>query len=419
MAVRTVQHFYTHSNWIELGQSGWVATSIGVKWVYAGSLGISSLATLALITMYMMSNTHFILAFVLRFIIGLAHGVLFPATVSLWSIWAVPQERGTLASIGFCGTHLGTSLTMLIGGLFCRYLYSGWMYLFFITSILGFIWFILWVALTANSPQSHKRISNHERDYICNLTGSTGKKRIMSLASLPWKNMIKSKPVIALIITHIANLFGLFFFLTNLGKISNELLRISPQNTGYVLCLGSFLTLLSSLSSGIVTDHLVRADMITLTNARRLFNSLTSFIPVLCMISFYFCDQSRQLLGIITILVYLASSGFAYGSGFVVNFSDVVPAFSGVIFGLANTFASLAGLIGNIVAGLIIKKPVIEQWRILYIMFGIVYFIGGVVFLIYGSAVPRKWATFQAVSNNTKQEQKLNNEEAIPMNETT
>ncbi|CAF4815956.1 unnamed protein product, partial [Rotaria sp. Silwood2] len=264
-----------------------------------------------------------------------------------------------------------------------------------------------------NSPYRPKR------DYICNLTGSTGKKRIMSLASLPWKNMIKSKPVIALIITHIANLFGLFFFLTNLGKISNELLRISPQNTGYVLCLGSFLTLLSSLSSGIVTDHLVRADMITLTNARRLFNSLTSFIPVLCMISFYFCDQSRQLLGIITILVYLASSGFAYGSGFVVNFSDVVPAFSGVIFGLANTFASLAGLIGNIVAGLIIKKPVIEQWRILYIMFGIVYFIGGVVFLIYGSAVPRKWATFQAVSNNTKQEQKLNNEEAIPMNETT
>jgi len=47
----------------------------------------------------------------------------------------------------------------------------------------------------------------------------------------------------------------------------------------------------------------------TLTNARKLFNSLTSFIPALCMVSFYFCDQSKQILGVITILIFLASSG--------------------------------------------------------------------------------------------------------------
>ncbi len=198
----------------------------------------------------MMSNTHFILIFILRVIIGIAHGVLFPATIALWSVWAVPQERSTLASIGFCGTHLGTSLTMLVGGVFCRYLSSGWMYLFFVSSLLGFIWFILWVSLTAASPNNHKTISDHERDYICNLTGSTGKKRSMSLASIPWKNIVTSKPLNALIITHIANLFGLFFFLTNLGKILNQLLRIPPQFTGYILSFGFFLTLCSSLSSG-------------------------------------------------------------------------------------------------------------------------------------------------------------------------
>ncbi len=198
----------------------------------------------------MMSNTHFILIFILRVIIGIAHGVLFPATIALWSVWAVPQERSTLASIGFCGTHLGTSLTMLVGGVFCRYLSSGWMYLFFVSSLLGFIWFILWVSLTAASPNNHKTISDHERDYICNLTGSTGKKRSMSLASIPWKNIVTSKPLNALIITHIANLFGLFFFLTNLGKILTELYRVPTQYTGYILAFGFFLTLVTSLSSG-------------------------------------------------------------------------------------------------------------------------------------------------------------------------
>lgn len=200
--------------------------------------------------MYFMSNTHFALLFVLRCIVGLAHGVLFPATIALWSVWAVPQERSTLASIGFCGTHLGTSLTMLLGGFLCRYFNSGWMYLFMMTSLLGFIWLILWITLTADSPTRHKTISNHERDYICTLTGNTGKKRSISLSTIPWKRLIKSRAVIALFISHICNLFGLFFFLTNLSKILTELHRVPTQYTGYILSFGFFLTLLTSLLSG-------------------------------------------------------------------------------------------------------------------------------------------------------------------------
>jgi hypothetical protein len=48
-------------------------------------------------------------------------------------------------------------------------------------------------------------------------------------------------------------------------------------------------------------------------------------------------------------------------------------------------------------------------------MFGVVYFIGGLVFLLFGSGVPRKWAKFQ--KENNKQEEKSNDEETIPMNE--
>lgn len=109
-----------------------------------------------------------------------------------------------------------------------------------------------------------------------------------------------------------------------------------------------------------------------------------------------------------------ACLGLGYGSGYVVNFADIVPAYSGVIFGIGNTFASLAGLIGNTVAGIVVKQPVLEQWRKLYIMFAIVYFIGGLSFVLFGSAVPRKWARFQVA--DTKQEVTLNEEEAIPMN---
>jgi hypothetical protein len=64
---------------------------------------------------------------------------------------------------------------------------------------------------------------------------------------------------------------------------------------------------------------------------------------------------------------------------------------------------------------MIVQKPILEQWRKLFVMFGIVYFIGGIVFLFFGSAVPRKWAKFQAV--NAEKEHKLNEEEIMPMKE--
>lgn len=114
-----------------------------------------------------------------------------------------------------------------------------------------------------------------------------------------------------------------------------------------------------------------------------------------------------------TLLLNLDVLGLGYGSGYCVNFSDIVPAYSGVIFGLANTFASSAGFTGNMVAGIIVKRPVLEEWRILFVIFGIVYFIGGAVFLAFGSAVPRTWAKFQTtVTNETD---KINEDEVVPM----
>jgi hypothetical protein len=54
--------------------------------MYTGSLGTNLLATLALATMSMISSIRFLLIDVLRFIVGLADNVVFPATAVLWSL---------------------------------------------------------------------------------------------------------------------------------------------------------------------------------------------------------------------------------------------------------------------------------------------------------------------------------------------
>ncbi len=88
----------------------------------------------------------------------------------------------------------------------------------------------------------------------------------------------------------------------------------------------------------------------------------------------------------------------AHGAGYVVNFADLAPAYSSIIFAATTTVATIGAVGSNFIAGLIIKRPILEDWRKLFILFAFVYTIGGIVFVIFGSGVPRKWA----VSNPEK-----------------
>ncbi|CAM2714683.1 unnamed protein product [Rotaria socialis] len=226
---------------LTLAPGGWISITFGARRTFAFGTLVSSIATLAMVAIYYVDEMHFILAVIFRVIVGLGHGPLFPATYTFWSMWAVPLERSTLTSIGFCSTNLGTSITMLFSGLLCRYVSSGWIYIFFLTSMLGFIWLPLWLWLVADSPQSHRTISEQERNYICERIGINSndrKTRSPSFSSLPWKKVFRSKPLIALVIAQVCNLFGLFFFYTNAGKLLTEIHRVPPQYAGYVLAVG-------------------------------------------------------------------------------------------------------------------------------------------------------------------------------------
>ena len=87
---------------------GWLAITWGPKRLVAISILLSSIATVAIPVIYFIENYQFYFALAFRVVIGFTHGPLFPATYVFWSMWAVPLERSTLTSIGFCSTNLGT-----------------------------------------------------------------------------------------------------------------------------------------------------------------------------------------------------------------------------------------------------------------------------------------------------------------------
>jgi len=92
-----------------------------------------------------------------------------------------------------------------------------------------------------------------------------------------------------------------------------------------------------------------------------------------------------------------------------------MPAYSAVVFGITTAIATFGALIANIIAGLVLKRPVLEDWRKLFILFSIIYFIGGIVYVLFGSAEPRKWATFKAAQGKNGVNDQIPEEESVLM----
>lgn len=52
----------------------------------------------------------------------------------------------------------------------------------------------------------------------------------------------------------------------------------------------------------------------------------------------------------------ISSRGCCYGGGFILTANDIAPAYSGIVFGISNTFATLSGILGPYVVGVLTQK---------------------------------------------------------------
>jgi len=73
-------------------------------------------------------------------------------------------------------------------------------------------------------------------------------------------------------------------------------------------------------------------------------------------------------------------------AGFVANISDIAPQHSGQLFGLCNTFGSLAGILGVSLAGFVYE--VTGSFNLLFNFTTCLYLLGAVVYFLAASCEP-------------------------------
>jgi len=326
-----------------------------------------------------------------RFVTGFAHGMLWPAISTLWSFWAPPEERSTLMSIARSGSQLGNVVALPLGGYLCVHGFDGgWPSLFYVLGIAGIVWCILSLVLTSSKPHNHRFISQKEMEYIqTKITGSVEKQ---SKVKTPWKSILTSKIVYAIILTQFCSNFCTYVFLTQLPTYMREVLKFDIQSNGFLSSIPYILFWLFIILSGILSDHIIKSGRLSRTCVRKMFNTTGFLVPMMSMICLIFVTCEHPYVGVFFVSTALAFSGLTYGSGFLVAFNDIGGRFSGIVFSVSNTIGMLSGVFAPYVVALLTPTKTQAEWRIVFSVTAVMYLIGALAFLIFADCNIQPWA---------------------------
>ncbi|XP_066109800.1 sialin isoform X4 [Saccopteryx bilineata] len=360
---------------------GYVASKVGGKLLLG--FGILSTAVFTLFTP-MAADFGVGALIALRALEGLGEGVTFPAMHAMWSSWAPPLERSKLLTISYAGAQLGTVISLPLSGIICFYM--NWTYVFYFFGIVGIIWFVLWIWLVSDTPETHKTISHQEREYIL----SSLKNQLSSQKSVPWISILKSLPLWAIVVAHFSYNWGFYTLLTLLPTYMKEILRFNVQENGILSAVPYFGCWLCMISAGQAADHLRAKWKFSTIFVRRIFSLIGMIGPAVFVVAagFIGCDY---YLAVAFLTISTTLGGFS-SSGFSINHLDIAPSYAGILLGITNTFATIPGMIGPVIAKSLTPENTIREWQTVFWITAAINVFGAIFFTLFCKGEVQNWA---------------------------
>lgn len=121
------------------------------------------------------------------------------------------MERSRMAMIVFSGNYFGMVIALSVSGVLAEA--YGWESCFYVFGVIGIIWAAAWLLVVKEGPHKDKYISVEERTYIEHSLGNRDQNEIIRP---PWKSIVTSTAVWAIIASHFSENWGLYTLLTQL-----------------------------------------------------------------------------------------------------------------------------------------------------------------------------------------------------------
>ncbi|CAL2036400.1 unnamed protein product [Caenorhabditis brenneri] len=349
-------------------------------------LGILIAALLNIVTAVSLKFHPFtdIFVMVVQTVQGLALGVCYPAMHGVWKFWAPPLERSKLATTTFTGASVG----VMVGLPASAYLVSHfhWSAPFYAFGGLGIIWAMVWMYVAGDSPATHRYIEDDEKKFITEKVGTVAVKN-MTLTTLPWRSMMTSTAVWAIIICSFCRSWSFFLLLGNQLTYMKDVLHIDIKNSGLIAIFPQLGMTIVTLTSGQLSDYLRSSGKMSTEAVRKSVNTFGFSVEAIMLGSLAFI---RDPVIAVTCLIIACSGAGAVLSGFNVNHFDIAPRYAPILMGVSNGLGAIAGVGSIVTNSMTFENP--DGWKWVFLLAMSIDICGIIFFLVFAKGDVLAWA---------------------------
>ncbi|XP_016990494.1 putative inorganic phosphate cotransporter isoform X1 [Drosophila rhopaloa] len=323
----------------------------------------------------------------LRVLTGLVQGSVYPCVHTLLAKWVPRTERGLLTTGVYSGAQFGTAVILVTSG-FIFESTIGWPGLFYLSGGLSLAWALLFFWQAANEPSTASRIRKCEKEYIESLTGSNSANQSMPV---PWMSIFNSPAFYGLLAAHCGFTWGFYTLLTEMPTYLSSVLQLNVKSNAFLSSLPYFAMGLLCFVVSPISDLLINRGTISITTARKLFNSIGQWGPMACLIGLGYMTADEKTWAIL-LLTLAVGINAGCSCGYLINHIDLSPNFAGPMMGVTNGIAGVTSIVAPLVVGAIIsdeEDP--SQWRMVFFITGGIYLVCNTLFVIFGKATIQLW----------------------------
>ena len=333
---------------------GWLLDRYGSKRVYTYSLFFWSLFTLlqGFVGWFPLAYGAMTL-FILRFMLGFAEAPSFPANARIVAAWFPTKERGTASAIFNSAQYFSLAIfSPLLGWLTYA---LGWMHVFTVMGVVGFVLTIVWVKYLHN-PTKHPGVSRSELDYIAaggavvdmDAPGANSKD------GPKWdyiRQMLTNRMMLGVFFGQYFINSITWFFLTWFPIYLVQDRGMSILKVGFVASIPALCGFAGGVLGGVVSDYLLKRGC-SLTVARK----IPIVVGMLLATSVILCNYTDNTV-IVVALMALAFFGKGFGALGWPVISDTAPKeIVGLCGGVFNVFGNVASIVTPLVIGYMVKE---------------------------------------------------------------
>ena len=295
-----------------------------------------------------------------RIALGLGEAAVFPASVNMIGRWVPVAHRSRAVALFASALSVGTVISLPITGWLVRA--YGWAIPFYAFGAVGLVWAVAWFAMVSSGRSPDVEPPRTDR-------------------TIPWRRLLTSSAVWAIIINHFCSNWALYVLLAWLPSYFKTTFDVSLANAGLLSAAPWAIYFVAGNVAGWLADAMIaRGRSVTFVRKTMQISALVGSGAFLLLL------QTAATPGAAMLLMCGAAGSLAVSlSGFAANSFDIAPRHADVIWGLSNTAGTIPGIIGVTVTGWLIDRT--GSFNAPFFLTAAVGLAGAVVYMIYASGV--------------------------------